>query len=252
MIKQNRFLGIVGFLIFAPMGFAQYTADLTGARDGSSADGAYAGPYQGAISLNGNQIYADYVICDDFNTEPYLESPWMATATNALSPNGTEKFTSPTARENYDAVAWLATQLIYGSSLENYRNEPDVADQTAQTNYSLAIWDITDGLGLDPLGGAEGSNGLVAHAFAAVADGHVGRNVTVQFAVDRENIWKWGQRRSSHNPHGTNPSQELVVVNGPVATPEPSAASVLGLDLLSVAAIVFLVRRYRARARLGL
>jgi hypothetical protein len=80
----------------------------------------------------------------------------------------------------------------------------------------------------------------------------MGRNVTVQFAVDRENIWKWGQRRSSHNPHGTNPSQELVVVNGPVATPEPSAASVLGLDLLSVAAIVFLVRRYRARARLRL
>jgi len=235
MIKQNRLLSIAGFLIFAPMGFAQYTIDLTGVGDGASADGVYAGPYQGAISENGNQIYSGYLICDDFNTESYLDTPWFATATNAGNLNGTEKFTGPTSAENYDSAAWLATQLIYGSSLENNKNEPNVTDQAAQINYSFAIWDIFDGLNLDPLGGAEGPNGLVAQAFTAVSNGYMGRNVTVYTP-------------SSNNPLGKNQAQELLAVNRPVATPEPSAATVLGLDLLSVAGIVFLVRRYRTRA----
>jgi hypothetical protein len=227
MIKQICYLGIAGLLIFASVGFAQYTMELTGVGDGASADGVYVSPYQGTISENGAQIYSGYIICDDFNDEASLDSPWQASASNAGSLNGTQLFTQGynpftsttyTAQQAYDAVAWLANQLV----------PSNVTNPTVQTNISFAIWDITDGATTDPDGGAAS---LITTAFTNVTDGYVGSNVTVYTPSPR-------------NGPGYNASQEFLVVS----TPEPAAAAILGFDLLSALVGVFLLRRYRVRA----
>jgi len=226
--KQICYLGIAGFLIFASVGSAQYTMDLTGVGDGVSADGVYVSPYNGTITPDGsaNPSYSGYMICDDFNTESFLGTPWTATSTNAGNLNGTEKFTTSsntyngvttTVQQNYDAVAWLANGLLASSNVTN---------ATAQINYSFAIWDIfNNSTPSDPVGGA---SSLITQAFAAVAGGYVGSDVTVYTASDLPN-------------HAA--SQEFLVM-----TPEPGSPAILGFDLLSVLAILFFLRRYRARA----
>ena len=123
-------------------------------------------------------------------------------------------------QQNYNAVAWLANQLLLSSN---------VNDPIAQTNISFAIWDIMDGDTTDPDGGA---TALINQAFAeAVTDNYVGSNVTVYTPTPKQ-------------VHGQNVSQEFLVVNAP----EPPAVAILGFDLLSVLAIVLLFRRYRVRA----
>lgn len=222
MSKRIRFLSISGFLIFTSVAFAQYTMELTGVGDGVTSNGVYVSPYQGTISQNGSQIYSGYIICDDYTTESTLYTPWTASATNAGSLDGSEKFTTSSSghsvQENYDAVAWLANRLLLASNVNN---------AAAQINYSFAIWDIFDGATTDP-GGAALS--LIQQAFDAVAGGYVGTNVTV----------------FTPNPHSA--SQEFLVVNGPpIATPEPSSVALLGLDLLTALAMIFLLRRRWAR-----
>jgi hypothetical protein len=241
--RPLRCLGLTGLLAFASSGLAQYTMDLTGVGDGAVAGGVYVSPYQGTISQNGKQLYAGYVICDDFNTNSYLDSPFSATETNANSLNGTEKFgnvqyTDPngdgklwsagkvfTAAQDYDAVAWLANQLLANPSVNN-------PSSPVQAEYSFAIWDIFDG----QTTGGTATSSLITAAFAAVLGGYQGSNVDV-FTP------------SSQNLGGKNASQEFLVVNGPaIATPEPAAAGLLLFDLLSVLGIVLLVWRYRVRA----
>jgi len=189
-----------------PVHADSFTMDLTGVGDGAVANGVYVSPYQGTITDNitHNQIFNGFVICDDFNTESYLNTPWNAISTNAGSLNGNEKFqtslTSYTVQQNYNAVAWLANQLLLSGNVTNW---------TAQTNYSFAIWDIMDGQTTDPDGGAQA---LIASAFDAVTNhGYVGSNVTVY----------------TPNPN-VNASQEFLVVN----TPEPSTLLLLGAGLL--------------------
>jgi hypothetical protein len=252
MIEQIRYLGIAGFLAFASAGFSQYTMDLTGVGNGANADGVYVSPYQGSI-WNGaytgggapttNPLYNNgYVICDDFSDESYVGDVWNATATNAATLNGNELFTtSQTAysvQDNYDAVAWLANQLI-----ADVNNSQLTQTQlyTDQTNISFAIWDIMDGANTDPIGAGTVST-LIGDAFSEVVNGHyVGSNVTVFTPYENLGV-------------GNNLSQEFLVVGGGpnggplVPTPEPASAAVLGFDLLSALGIVFLVRRYRARA----
>jgi hypothetical protein len=235
VVKQICYLCIAGVLIFAPAGFAQYSMTLTGVGDGTSMGGAYVGPYNGTISQNGQQIYSGYVICDDYNTDSTLDTPWYATETNAGSLNGTEKFTGPTAQQNYDAVAWLANNLLYGTTVEGKNTVPNVTDPTEQIDYSYAIWDIFDGRSD---GGAPVLS-LITAAFAAV------NNTKQPYVASNVEVFT----PSSQNPKGKNASQEFLVVNGPVvATPEPAAAALLGCDLLSVLGIVYLLRRYRIRA----
>jgi len=229
MVKRICFSGIAAFLLFVSAGFAQYTMDLTGVGDGANADGAYVGPYQGTISQGTNQIYSGNIICDDFSTESFLDTPWSATATNAGSLNGSEKFNSAayynatvghtTTQQDYNAVAWLANSLLASGNVTN---------PTAQINLSFAIWDIFGGATTDPDGGAMAD---ITAAFNAVKGGYVGTNVEV------------------FSPVPSNASQEFLVVNGPaISAPEPAAFAILGADLLSVLAIVFVLRRRRVQA----
>ncbi len=233
--KPLRFVGVVGCLTFASAAFAQYTMDLTTVGDGATAGGVYVSPYTGTVSQNGKQLYSGYVICDDFNTDSVLNTPWLATETSAGGLNGSEKFGGTqykdpttgkiaTAQADYDAVAWLANQLIASPDVNN-PNSP------VQAQYSFAIWDIFDGR----TDGGTASANLIKSAFAAVdssTNPYVGYNVDV-FTP------------SSQNPKGQNASQEFLVVNGPVQTPEPAAAIVIGFDLATLAAVLLFLRRRR-------
>src|SRR5579883_1983374 len=132
-------LGIAG----AVPAFAQYNLTLTGVGTGTVADGVYVSPYVGTIQGNGVN-YAGYMICDDFNTESYLNQPWNATSTSAGALDGTEKFPRSiffdgvgyTGQQAYDAAGWLANGLVSPSVLGN---------PNSQVNYAFAIWDIFDG-----------------------------------------------------------------------------------------------------------
>ena len=235
MIRQIRCLGIASWLVLASVGFAQtdYNMSLTGTYDQDNWGGAYVSPYTGTID-GSNAL----IICDDYTTDVNVGLTWTATAENAGSLNASEppKFwgkngngpnsgvsSGYTAQQDYDAVAWLANQLMLPADLDN---------GTLQADYSYAIWNIFDP-GLTTLNGQNsygpdgGASALITEAYNEVVNDHyVATNVVV------------------YTPNPLTASQEYLVVTAP----EPAAAAVLGFDLLSVLAILFLLRRYRVRA----
>ena len=208
-------------LAFAPAGFAagpQYSMNLTGVGNGTVAASVYVSPYQGTIQGNGLD-YTGNMICDDFNTESHLNTPWTAVMTYAGALSGAEKFASDvvfngntySAQQSYNAAGWLANGLL-----------ANLNDPTIQTNYSFAIWNIFDGQLADPKGGAVS---LEKSAFSAVADGYVASNVRV------------------FTPSPINASQEFLVAS-PVSAPEIDPASATaGLTLLFGGAAVMRGRR---------
>jgi hypothetical protein len=214
-----RYLVASALLAFAPAGFATETMELTGVGTGTVAGGVYVSPYVGTINDGAGTTYSGYMICDDFNTESYLNKPWSANETGAADAlSGPVKFktslTGYTAQQNYDAAAWLANQLVTPGVL---------GSPSTQISYSFAIWDIFDGQTTDPIGGANGALGLEGQAFKAVtAPGYAG-----------------GSNVSVYTPVNFSDSQEFLVVNK-IAAPEidpTSAASSLTL-LLGALAVV--------------
>jgi hypothetical protein len=206
--KLKVLLGL-SLISVAPSAFAQYAMDLTGVGNGTVADGVYVSPYQGTISGNGLN-YSGYVICDDFNTESYLNAPWVASMTSAGALNGTEKFGGTetfdgqtyTAQQAYNAAGYLANQLL-----------SNLGDPTSQVNYSFAIWDIFDGQQTDP-NGAGAVSQLESAAFSEAKNGYIANNVNV------------------FTPTGTV-TQEFLVVSPPLRAPEIDPASAMsGLTLL--------------------
>jgi hypothetical protein len=167
-------------------------------------------PYQGTVSGNGVN-FSGYMICDDFNTESYLNKPWNATSTSAGALDGSEKFNSSvmfggtnyTVQQAYNAAGWLANGLL-----------ANVGNTTTQVNYAFAIWDLFDGQSTNPAGG---STALEKAAFAAAADGYVANNVSV-FTPDGVN-----------SPNPKDVSQEFLVVQAAPEIDATTATSALTL-----------------------
>jgi hypothetical protein len=210
----------VGLLAIAPASFAQnYSMDLTSVGNGTVADGVYVSPYVGTISGPG-MSYAGFVICDDFNSEAYLNTPWIATMSNAGALNGTQKFggsisfggSSYTIQQAYNAAGWLANGLL--ANLNN---------TNAQTNYAFAIWDIFDGQSTDPNGGAQALESAAFAAAASAANPYVAANVSV------------------FTPTAANPTQEFLVVHAAPEVDPTAAAS--GISLLLGGILVLRGRR---------
>ncbi len=201
MNRRIKMLLGLGLLAAAPASFGQYTLDLTGVGNGTVADGVYVSPYQGTVSGNGVN-FSGYMICDDFTTESYLNTPWNASSTAAGALNGSEKFNQSvmfggstyTAQQAYNAAGWLANGLL-----------ANLSNSTTQTNYAFAIWDLFDGQSTDPDGGAAA---LEKAAFSAATGGYVANDVTAFTA--------------SPNPRAT---QEFLVVR---PAPEIDAATATG------------------------
>lgn len=212
----------------SPAAFAQYTMTLTGVGDGVVSNGVYVSPYQGTIQSGGQTVYSGYMICDDFNTESYLNTPWQATAasSNGLL-NGSEKFVgngsvmfdgnSYTAQQAYNAAAWLAVQLVQPGNVTN---------AGAQVNYGFAIWNIFDGFQANT-----SASVLATDALAFANANTVQSGVTVYTP-------------STSNPNGVNQSQEFLVVN-PNAAPEVDPATA-GSALTLLFGGIALVRGRRA------
>jgi hypothetical protein len=216
----------VGLLAIAPASFAQnYSMDLTSAGNGTVADGVYVSPYVGTISGPG-MSYSGFVICDDFNSEAYLNTPWIATMSNAGALGGTQKFgeasgskisfggSSYTIQQAYNAAGWLANGLV-----------TNLGNSNVQNNYAFAIWDLFDGQSTDPSGGA---HALETAAFAAASrstNAYVASNVSV------------------FTP-STIPTQEFLVVNAAPEIDPTVAAS--GISLLLGGVLVL-----RGRRKLG-
>jgi hypothetical protein len=210
----------VGLLAIAPASFGQnYSMDLTGVGNGTVADGVYVSPYVGTISGPG-MSYSGFVICDDFNSEAYLNTPWIATMSNAGALNGAQKFgeapgstvsfdgSTYTIQQAYNAAGWLANGLL-----------ANLGNSTVQTNYAFAIWDIFDGQSTNPTCvGNQATNptcgalGLEAAAFAAASSStnpYVAGNVSV------------------FTPSAANPTQEFLVVRpAPEIDPTVAAGSI--------------------------
>lgn len=223
--------------------------ELTGLGDyayTNSGGGTYLSPYQGSIwsgAYTGNgyndapsgaaNVYSGYVICDDLTDTANLDYYWNATATNAADvtassgvlfyDNGYGPDTGFAAgyyaQQDYNAVAWLANQLILPSNIDN---------PTEQAEYSFAIWDIMDGDSTDPdPTDPEGNVAtLVADAYSAVAAGYQGTNVTVYSPSPNQGV-------------GANVSQEFLVVN----TPEASTLVLLTTDFLGFVVLVGFMRK---------
>lgn len=234
MIRQIGYLSVVaGTLAFASSAFAQtYQMELTGVGTGVTYGNVYVSPYVGTISSGGKTVYTGYLICDDFNTDSTLNSPWTATASTAASGG---KFNGSTftiggstysSQQMYGAVAYLATQLL-----------GNLGNAQLQTDYSFAIWDIMDGQSTNPYTITTGTgtitvSTLIKQAFAA--GGAAAASVDVFTASP------------------VNASQEFLVVGGPavgggpsISTPEPVAAGVLGANLVAVLGLLLLMRRRR-------
>jgi hypothetical protein len=205
-----------GLLLGTHAALAQtYNMDLTGVGNGTVADGVYVTPYVGTITGNGLN-YSGFVICDDFNHESYLNSPWTATETGAGALDGGERFTfngnAVTAQQAYNAAGWLANGLLanYGTS--------------AQTDYAFAIWNIFDNGQLNPNGG---SLALEQAAFTAANNGYVASNVSVFTPTSSAS---------------TSPQEFLVVNPAPEIDPTLAGGS---MTLLFGGALILRSRRKR-------
>jgi hypothetical protein len=199
------------------------TLELTGVGNGTNYGGVYDSPYD--ISINGAD--AMLLSCDDFATEISIGSTWSAMTENASSvDNGVKFMAGPfyggnSLQTTYSAAAWIATQLVTPAVMGN---------MDAQIDYSLALWELFDPNLSGPInftGSLAGPDGQVPNvinaAFAAVAGGYTGSNVTV------------------YTPNPLNAGQEFLQV-----APVPLPAS-LPLMLSGIAGLGTLFRRRRVR-----
>ena len=240
MIKHIARLSVAGLLVFASVGFAQqYTMELTGSPVTTVGSGMYTttvGPYTGSIwqglnaSTSSTPIYSGYIICDDFADDVSEDVPWNATATNAADVSGSNVLFSEgndngtevtNQQEVYNAVAWLANQLVLPAN---------ATDSIAQTNYSVAIWDILDPSQVTAadiiINSTEQT--LITTAFQEAVDGYQGSNVTVYTPYPA-------------TTPGTNSSQEFLVV------PEAPTPALVAADLLGLMSVILFLRRRKFR-----
>jgi hypothetical protein len=179
MNRASNCLLVVALLAAAPAAFAD-TLQLTGIGNGTNYGGVYDSPYD--ISINGGTP-SMLLSCDDFATEINVGDSWSALAENASAVDSGVKFSSGpfyggnSLQTTYSAAAWLATQLVTPAVMGN---------SNTQIDYSLALWELFDPTLAGPItfgGSLSGPDGQVpdvmGQAFAAVAAGYTGSNVTV-------------------------------------------------------------------------
>ncbi|MGO9008468.1 MAG: hypothetical protein ACLQPN_00070 [Bryobacteraceae bacterium] len=218
---------IVAILCFAPLALAQDTFTLTGANpDYNSFAGVYVSPYTATITNGTSTVYSGEVICDDYFNDVSVGDSWTVQP-ETVGPGLTgEMFASPTnpaypdAQADYDAVAWLAEQLI----------ALPLTDAADQTYYSYAIWTIFDSAALTDYVNAGGTPSNVTNLITDAFSGALNPGVTVT-------IWTPTSLTKEGIP------QEFITVQ----TPEASLPAALGVSLASLVGLIFLMRRRLVR-----
>jgi hypothetical protein len=243
MLKSCKVLAaavflLAGTILFQLVGRAD-TAQLTitGTPTGYNMGGVYTSPYSFIVAPTGGKPFTTDLICDDFTTDIGFGYSWktnvytLADVTNT----GPQKFFSKpavlfptegvtkayTTQQEYDAVAWLAVQLLDPT-------KPLTAE--TQDDLSYAIWQIFDPTAVL---GYQGTNPL-SHADQA----EVASWMTQAFAAPpvSEQIY-------IYTPNPSNISQEFIGV-----VPEGSTLAHLAFDSLALLGIMFFVRRRIAKA----
>ena len=215
----------------APGALATDTFTLTGANpDGNNNGGVYVSPYTATITdASKNSVYSGDVICDDFVDDVTVGETWQVTSSPASSMGGDGLFQngvtlswnndSYSNQQAYDALAWLAIQLL-GIPLNN---------GSEQALYSYAIWAVFEPSALSPsspyhyTGNTTDVENLINTAFA---QNYSGAGVTV-----------WTP--SPNVGPGNKGPQEFLTVT----TPEGSALTILAANLLGLIALGFIYRR---------
>ena len=226
MVRIARFLEVVALLCFASSAFATQM-QLTGVGEGYAMGGVYIGPYTATIGGVPTEV-----ICDDFTTDISVGMSWTADAytLSQVTPSGPQKFTTPewqgyTIQNEYDAAALLAEQLMQPSNM----NDPALAGY-----YSYAIWTIFDPSAVNGYGAGNALtpaqvSQVDALRTTALADAGAGQAPSGSVTL--------------YTPNPLRASQEFLVVT----TPEPPAPATLGIDLLALAALIYLMRHRMVR-----
>lgn len=225
MLRIARFLEVAALLCFASSAFGTQM-QLTGVGDGYVMGGVYVGPYTAMVGGVPTEV-----ICDDFTTDISVGMSWTADM-NTLSQvtgSGPQKFTTPdwqgyTIQNEYAAAALLAEQLMQPSNMNN----PALAGY-----YSYAIWTIFDPSAVNGYAGNALTptqvNQVDALRTSALADASGGQAPSGSVTL--------------YTPNPLRASQEFLVVS----TPEPPAPATWAIDLLALAAVVYLMRHRMVR-----
>jgi len=225
---------VVALLCSASTVFAGQTVtmDLTSAGN-NVLGGVYVGPYYATI-YDGTSTVSTQVICDDWMHDSVVPETWTANVTS-LDPLGsgvrwggtTVGSATLTAQQEYDAVAWLVTQMLNPTACKNSSGD-------CVGDISYAIWELTDPT--DPKGTAFAN--LTAYGLTTdLANAQNWLNLAVQNDSGNFSGFQIFTPQSGGNP------QEFITV------PESSAPVLLGADLLGLAALIFLFRRRMVRTQ---
>jgi hypothetical protein len=246
MLKSCKVLG-VAVLFLAGTTLSQRVAradllpmQLLGVPSGENMGGVYTSPYQ--VSVNGTKML---LVCDDFTTDISIGHTWNAIVyqITQVTANGPQKFQHPsnpvtipgrsptdyTIQQQYDAVAWLAEQLLDGSLK---------AASYAAAIDSYAIWQIFDPTAVDGYGGAVLTGQEQTDVATAMSAAFAARQLDYQMYI--------------YTPSPLSASQEFLGIaplplakpfNIPVPVPEGSTLAFLALDSLAVLGIMLFVRR---------
>jgi hypothetical protein len=268
--KQLVFGAMLGQALFVTVaiGFAAPTTtfDLTGVQgqqglQGYTLAGVYTSPYLAEI---GGSSVGTNVICDDFWDESFIPEQWNAYVTPlsqvpSTGDDTTLKWdgatvtnpgsTGPASYTLTQQQAYLTAALL----------SIDLLDVTPMGQGaaldSFALWGLFDPSGngnpadpgafgtLAPLGTGPGSDLAQAETILWQAASLVVSEGAAALNGATATIYSFASCISS--PCTTaNPPQEFIVVNN---MPEPSSLAVLGADLLTVAGLVFFLRRRTVR-----
>jgi len=235
---------LLAALCCASLALAQDTFTFNGVATGYSMGAnpdVYVSPYLATITNGSTQVYSGLAICDDFNDEIGWGESWTVqseTVGGSLSGSyfGSGVFNlsfmglTVIGSSAYNAVAWLASQLVNPASYTN-------ADTASELSY--AIWSIFDPAAYNNLTATADQSlsqvqaAVKADITAALGDGtYTGPAVT---------IWT----PTGYTPGAANAPQEFITVS----TPEAPMLASLALDFGALLGIVFVVRRRVLKGR---
>jgi hypothetical protein len=210
-----RLLGglTVGAVLFSGISLAQ-TASVTLNRLGNATmDNMPVGPYE--VTIAGISTLA---ISDDYLDTTTPGNMWMAELSSRNDLNGAQ-WNSVAGLSGYEEAAYLGSELLAAYLSGN---------QIAEGEIQFAVWGIFDPAALTNLESYNKTYWSAAEAyFAAAVD-----NPERPFAV--------------FTPVSTS-GTELMIVRSRVATAEPGAPLLLGFDIASACAVLFVLRRYAKR-----
>ena len=132
---MKRVFGVCGWvglaMLFLAQGVVAQSVDLTSAGN-TVYDGIYVSPYYATV----NDVANTPIVCDDFEDNSYLNTPYTATTTkfsNLSSSLGTTAWglvsgSASTALTLYGEAAWLTEQILQQTSGSNLQIEDSFAD----------------------------------------------------------------------------------------------------------------------------